>query len=108
MDRKYYYQVYLEVSLKNAEKVFGFVNISHIPYSEFEKIFKSQMEDEKTVFDNGVGYYITPELFQIYKDYLMQEIPFTFDFRLFDYAVGISSVKIEEYKKDYYEELPSY
>jgi len=32
---KLYYKVFLEVALVNSRHVFGFINISHIPYEKF-------------------------------------------------------------------------
>ncbi|MDR6197970.1 hypothetical protein [Siphonobacter sp. SORGH_AS_0500] len=40
------------------------------------------------------------------KDFFDNEIPFTFDFSLFDYAVGLTGDPIEKYEKDYYDEWP--
>ena len=105
-DKKYYYQVYLEIVLKGAGFVFGFINISHIPYSKFEELFRDQVRHERFLFDDSMGYFIEAELYKKHKEYLDEEVPIMFDFSLFDYSVGLSSVEVQKYKKDYYEELP--
>jgi hypothetical protein len=105
-DKKYYYQVYLEIVLKGADFVFGFINLSHIPYNKFEELFRDQVRHERFLFDDSMGYFIEPELYKKHKEYLDDEVPITFDFSLFDYSVGLSSVEVQKYKKDYYEELP--
>src|ERR1700744_4370394 len=102
----YYYKVDLEIVLKKSDYVFGFINISHIPYSKFDEMFKSQVTYEKFLFDDSLGYIIDEELYNQHKDFLDKEIPFKFDFKLFDYSVSLSGDKIEKYKKDYYTEPP--
>ena len=42
-EENYYYQVFLEVAKKGEETVFGFINISHIPYAKFEELFQDQI-----------------------------------------------------------------
>jgi hypothetical protein len=44
--------------------------------------------------------------YQKHKEYLAKEVNLTFDFNLFDYWVGLYSIKASEYKKDYHEVLP--
>ncbi len=102
----YYYQVYLEVALRGADYVFGFINISHIPYSKFEELFKPQVTYERCLFDDSLGYMIEEELYNKHKEFFDEEIPFTFDFNLFEYSVSLAGDKLEKYKKDYYEEPP--
>jgi len=106
MEKKYYYKIYLEVVLKGADFVFGFINISHITYQKLEELFKDQVTDERFLFDDSIGYLINKELYKKHKDYLDKEVPFTFDFDLFEYSVGLSSVEEHKYQKDYYDELP--
>lgn len=102
----YYYQVDLEVVLKNTDYVFGFINISHIPYSKLDELFRSQVTYERFLFDDSLGYIIDQELYNEHKEFFDNEIPFTFDFSLFEYSVGLSGDLIEKYEKHYYEELP--
>ena len=106
MEKNYYYKVYLEVALKGADFVFGFINISNIPYSKLLELFKSQFVDERFMFDSVNGYFIDEELYLEHKEYLDKNIPFTFDFGMFLYSVSFTSVDQQKYKKDYYEELP--
>ena len=106
METKHYYKVHLEVVLKGADFVFGFINISNIPYSKLLELFKSQLVDERFMFDSVSGYFIEEELYFEHKEYLDKNIPFTFDFNLFVYSVSLTSVKVDKYLKDYYEELP--
>jgi len=106
MEKKYYYKVYLEVVLKGADFVFGYINISNIPYSKLEELFKDQVIEERFLFDDSIGYFIEQELYLKHKEYLDKNVPFTFDFDLFVYSVGLTSVEANKYKKDYYEELP--
>nr|NYE64273.1 hypothetical protein [Mucilaginibacter sp. E4BP6] len=40
------------------------------------------------------------------KEFLDKEIPFTFDFNIFEYNIGLCSTKKDE--KYYYEELPPF
>ena len=104
MEKNYYYKVYLEVALKGADFVFGFINISNIPYSKLLELFKSQFVDERFMFDSVNGYFIEEELYLEHKEYLDKNIPFTFG--MFLYSVSFTSVDQQKYKKDYYEELP--
>lgn len=106
MEKKYYYKVYLEVVLKGSDFVFGFINISNIPYVKFKELFEEQLINERFLFDSVSGYFIEEELYLRHKDYLDKNIPFTFDFDLFVYSVSFTSVEAHKYKKDYYEELP--
>jgi hypothetical protein len=101
---KYYYQVYLE--LWRNDELFGMVNISHIPYIKFEELFKDQITKEKFLWEDIAGYWITEELYHKHKEYLDKEMPFKFDFTLFEYSIGLCGDKMEKYKKDYYDELP--
>ena len=105
---KYYYKTHLEVVLKGTNFVFGLINISHIPYEKLEEMFMDQVTDERFLFDDSLSYSIDKKLYKKHKVYLDKEIPFTFDFKLFDYSVGFSGNKIEKLKKWYYEELPPY
>lgn len=106
--KKYYYQVDLEIVLKGATFVFGFINISHIPYSKLEELFKDQVKYERFLFDDTMGYFITEDLYIQHKDFFDKEIPFKFDFKLFEYSVGLSSIEIQNYRKNYYENLPPF
>jgi len=105
-NQKYYYKVYLEVALKTSEYVFGYINISHISYERLGELFRDQITFEDALFDDSMSYFIEEELYKNNKDFFDNEIPFKFDFNLFEYSVGLSSVEVGEYKKDYYEELP--
>lgn len=102
----YYYKVTLEVALKDSDYVFGSINISHISYSKLDELFRSQVTYERFLFDDSLGYMIDQDLYNQHKDFFDKEIPFTFDFNLFEYSVGFSGDVIEKYQKDYYEELP--
>ena len=104
--KKNYYLVSLTVALTTSEYVFGDINISHIPYVKLEELFKDQVKNERYLFDDSMSYFITDKLYQKHKEYLDREIPFKFDFELFEYSVGLSSVEIRKYKKNYHEELP--
>lgn len=106
METKYYYKVYLEIVLKGEDSIFGYINISNIPYSKLEELFRDQVTDERFLFDDSIGYFIEEALYLEHKTYLDKNIPFTFDFDLFIYSVGLTSVEVDKYKKDYYEELP--
>ncbi|WP_131537270.1 hypothetical protein [Pedobacter nototheniae] len=106
MEKNYYYKVYLEVVLKGADFVFGFINISNIPYSKLEELFRDQVIEERFLFDDSIGYFIEEKLYLEHKEYLDKNIPFTFDFDLFVYSVGLTSVEAHKYNKDYYEYLP--
>lgn len=106
--KKYYYQVHLTVVLKKPESIYGFINISHIPYSKFEELFGDQVTDERFLFDDSRSYFIKKKLYKKHKKYLDKEVPFTFDFKLFEYSVGLSGEALDRYKKDYYNELPPF
>jgi hypothetical protein len=103
---KFYYQVDLEIVLKGTDFVFGFINISHIPYTKFEELFRDQVTREKFLFDDSLSYFIEEDLYIKHKEFFDKEIPFTFDFSLFTYSVSLSGDTMDKYKKDYYEELP--
>ena|SRR5579863_3026443 len=108
-NKDHYYKVDLEIARHSDEYVFGFVNISHIPYKKLYTLFKDQITDERFLFDNEPSaYFITPELYKKHKKFLDREVPIKFDFDLFQYSVGLVSVEIARYKKDYYEELPPF
>ena len=108
-EKKYYYKVYLQVSLRSEETVTGSINISHIPYSKLEEIFKDEiMEDQRFLFDHAIVYMIDEQLYNKHKDFLDKEISFKFKFDLFEYAVMLTEVKVENYKKDYHEDLPPF
>jgi hypothetical protein len=104
-EKKYYYKVDLEVARHKSKYVFGFIDISHIPYSKLYELFKDQITDERFLFEK-YNYFITPELYKQHKEYLDKNIPFSFDFKLFEYSVGFGSVEVDKYQKDYHEELP--
>ncbi len=53
---KLYYKVFLEVALVNSRHVFGFINISHIPYEKFQEIFSEQITDERYLFEDSKSY----------------------------------------------------
>lgn len=105
MTEKYYYQLYLQIVSKGADVVFGYINVSHIPYEKFYELFLDQVTTETFLFED-FSYFIDKELYEKNKVFLDKEIPFTFDFDLFEYSIGLTGDKIEKYKKDYYEELP--
>ncbi|MEE1946450.1 hypothetical protein VRU48_15100 [Pedobacter sp. KR3-3] len=105
---KYYYQVHLEVVLKGADFVFGFINISHIPFEKFEEMFLDQVKQERFLFDEGMGYAIKKKTYLKHKKYLDKEVPFTFDFKLFSYSVHLTGDKLDKLPKWYYEKLPNY
>lgn len=106
MSEKSYYKVYLEVSLKDSNYVFGFINISDIPYDKFKEIFEDQITDEKYLFEDSKAYFIEEPLYKEHKNFFDDSISFGFDFSLFEYSVHLTVVKADRYKKDYYEELP--
>jgi len=101
---KYYYKVFLELWREN--ELFGMINISHIPYNKFEELFKDQIINERFLFDDVHGYFITNELYTQHKEFFDKEILVKFNFTLFEYVVGLSGGRLEEYQKDYYDELP--
>ena len=103
-----HYIVDLQVSLKNSEYIFGFMNISHISYDKLEEIFKEQIGDERFLFDDIGGYIIDEKLYNNHKDFFDKEIPFKIDFNLFEYSVGLSYQNIEEKKIYYHKELPPF
>jgi hypothetical protein len=106
MEKQYYYKTYLEVVLKGADVVFGFINISNIPYNKFEELFNGQIVNERFLFDSVNGYFLEQDLYLKHKEYLDKNIPFTFDFDLFVYSISFTSIDRHKYKKDYYEEMP--
>lgn len=108
MKKKYYYQVHLEVVLKGAEFIFGFINISHIPYKKFEELFMNQVRTERFLFDEGMSYFIEEDLYMRNKEFFDKKIPFTFDFNLFEYSVALTGDDFSKLKKNYYEELPDF
>ncbi|TGE28729.1 hypothetical protein [Hymenobacter metallicola] len=103
-----YFQVRLEVALPTSEYVFGFINISHILYSKLTEIFHEQLVEfkQRFLFDDIGGYVIDESLYQKHKPYFDQEIPFNFDFTLFQYSVSICSVKRSDRKKSYHKHQP--
>jgi hypothetical protein len=103
-----YYRVDLEVAMRTSDTVFGFINVSHIPYNELARIFRTQMLALRHafLFQDSVGYRIDEELYQSNKAYFDQEIPFKFDFSLFEYTISFSGCYKEEYKQNYKQELP--
>lgn len=108
IENKTYYQVLLELSLIGDKYVFGFINISHVPYKKFEEILKDKITDERYLFDNNTAYLIDEKVYKKHKKFLDSEIPIRFDFKLFQYSISLASLESEEYIKDYYEEMPSY
>lgn len=106
MKKKYYYQVHLEVVLNGSNFVFGFINISHIPYEKFEEFFLDQVTNERFLFDDGMSYFIEKDLYNKHKEFLDNEIPFTFDFDLFEYSVALTGDDYSKLRPDYYDELP--
>jgi hypothetical protein len=103
-----YYQVDLEVALPTSDFIFGFINISHIPYAKLTEIFQGQMLKLRHafLFQDSAGYRLTEEVYRANKSYLDQEIPFKFDFSLFEYSVGFSGCYKENYRQGYHKELP--
>ena len=53
-----------------------------------------------------IGYAINKTLYKKYKKFFDQNVPFKFDFNLFEYSVSFTGDKMTDYKKDYYEDLP--
>ena len=106
MKKKYYYQVHLEVVLKGSNFVFGFINISNIPYQKFEELFLDQVTNERFMFDDGMSYFIEKNLYNKNKEFLDNEIPFTFDFDLFEYSVALTGDDYSKLKPYCYDELP--
>ncbi|MGF7027390.1 MULTISPECIES: hypothetical protein [Sphingobacterium] len=72
MAEKYYYQLYLEIVLRGADYVFGFMNVSHIPYEKFYELFQDQVTTETFLFED-VSYFIDEELYQKNKGFLNKE-----------------------------------
>jgi len=105
MTEKYYYQLYLQIVLRGADYVFGYINVSHIPYEKFYELFQDQVTTETFLFED-VSYFIDEELYQKNKVFLDKEVSFTFDFDLFEYSIGLTGDPFSRYIKDYYEELP--
>jgi hypothetical protein len=103
-EKKIHYLVEMEVALKNSPYVFGFINISHIPYSKLNELFSDQIDKERFLFDDSRGYMIEESLYNNYKDFFDKEIHFTFDFNLFEYSVRLSSATKD--KTYYHEVLP--
>lgn len=103
-----YYQVDLEVALLTSDFIFGSINISHIPYAKLTKIFQAQILElqHRFLFQDSAGYRLNEEIYQANKSYLDQEIPFKFDFNLFEYSVGFSGCYKEDHRKGYHKELP--
>lgn len=98
---KMYYKVYLDFGLTTSKYVFGFINISHVPFEKFASVFQSQIPDGESLFSNGEGYIIDEELHIQNKSFFDTEIPFTFDFALFKYSIMLTAL----FAKDY---MPSY
>ena len=107
--KEHYFEVALDVSLTTSAYVFGSINISHIPYAKWEEVFHAQIIEYKDrfLFENS-SYQIDEALYQLHEAYLKKEIPFTFDFTLFEYSVGISSIKRADVQKYYHKQLPSF
>lgn len=106
--QKLYYQVYLDIVLKAKNVVLGFINISHIPYSKLDELFRDQVKHERFLFDDAIVYAIDKKMYQQHKVFLDKEVPFMFDFKLFDYTVSLTGIEVEKYKQDYYEALPPF
>lgn len=107
-NEEHYYVVDLMVSLKTSEFVFGFINISHIPYEKLEEIFEDEITSERFLFDDIGGYIIEEKLYLKHKEFLDKEVGFTFDFSLFDYSVGLSSIEVSKSDKYYHKVLPPF
>ena len=86
------YVVFLDISLKKSKYIDSSVNISQIPYSELEKLFRNQIRHEKSLFDNSTSYEITKDLFNSNKSFFSEEIPITFNFDLYEYFVSLYSI----------------
>jgi hypothetical protein len=67
MTEKYYYQLYLQIVLRGADYVFGYINVSRIPYEKFYELFQDQVTTETFLFDD-VSYFIDTELYQKIND----------------------------------------
>lgn len=104
-----YYQVELEVVLPPSDYFFGYINISHIPYAKLAEIFQAQMLEfgHTFLFQDTTSYRLNEEVYRANKSYLDKEIPFKFDFSLFEYSVGFSGCYKEDYRQSYHKELPS-
>lgn len=107
-EQRHYYKVDLEIARHKDKYVFGFINVSHIPYEKLYELFKDQITHERFLFDDSMGYMIDKDVYNKHKEFFDKEIPIKFDFKLFQYSVGFGSVEIEKYQKDYYEELPPF
>ncbi len=103
-----YYQVDLEVALATSDFIFGFINISHIPYAKLARVFQVQIQElqHAFLFQDSAGYRLSEEVYLANKSYLDQEIPFKFDFSLFEYSVSLSGCYKENYRQVYHKELP--
>lgn len=101
----YIYQVLLEIALKTSDYSFGYINISHISYEKLYQIFHEQIIDERFMFEKN-NYLIDEELFVKHKEFFEREIPFSFDFKLFEYSICLVSVRRSDYRNDYHEDLP--
>jgi hypothetical protein len=104
--QRYFYQVDLELWSKKKERIFTFVNISHIPYIKLREIFENQITDENYLFDDVSGYRINRKLFKKHKKFLKENILCDFDFDLFEYWVSLSGDKIEKLKRTSYTSWP--
>ncbi len=82
MAEKYYYQLYLEIVLRRADYVFGFMNVSHIPYEKFYELFQDQLTTETFLFED-VSYFIDEELYQKNKAFLDKENQIRFSRKVF-------------------------
>jgi hypothetical protein len=102
------YQVDLEVALRASNFIFGFINVSHIPYDKLTDIFQTQMVElqHAFLFQDSAGYIIDEELYRANKEYFDKEIPFGFDFSLFEYSISLSGCYKENYRQNYHKDLP--
>ena len=106
MEKKYYYQVVLNVALTTSDYEFGFINISDISYEKFYELFSDQVKHERFLFDESLSYTITRELYKKHKKFFDDKISFTFDFNLFEYSVSLVGDLYEKMPRFYYDELP--
>ena len=65
-----------------------------------------QVGTERFLFDEGMSYFIEEELYNKHKKFFDEEIPFKFDFSLFEYSVALTGDEMSKIEKNYYVKLP--
>jgi len=64
--------VLLEIAIPKEQLVLGFVNISHIPYSKFEEVFKDEItENQRFLFEDTGEHIIHEALYEKYSHFLI-------------------------------------